>query len=98
MHDRLKPGGMIIIEVPNAGSPILGSFNMHIDFTHEIGFTAPSLKEVMMACDFKRVAISPVMDASPFARVFFRAVNYILHTRFTRDAFAEGGLIGIGYK
>ncbi len=98
IHDRLNLNGMIIVEVPNAGSPILGSHNRYIDFTHEVGFTPTSLQEVLLACGFRRVKIYPVKDVSPYARLFFRILNYFLHSRFTRDEFFEGGLIGVGHK
>lgn len=98
IYDRLSFDGMILIEVPNAGSPLLGSHNRYIDFTHEVGFSPHSLKEVLLASGFMNVKIYPVRDVSPYARLFFRFLNYFLHARFTKDEFFEGGLIGVGHK
>jgi SAM-dependent methyltransferase len=98
IYDRLDLDGMIIVEVPNAGSPLLGSHNRYIDFTHEVGFTPPSLREVLLASGFVNVKIYPVRDVSLYARFFFKMLNYFLHSRFTKDEFVEGGLIGVGCK
>lgn len=95
---RLNKGGMILIEVPNSGSPLLGNQGRYGEFTHEVGFTASSLREILLVCGFTDVRILPVVALSPFARFFFKAVNYILHSRFTKDMFVDGDIIGVGHK
>jgi 2-polyprenyl-3-methyl-5-hydroxy-6-metoxy-1,4-benzoquinol methylase len=42
----LKPGGLVIIDVPNMDW-ILGQHERYMDFTHEVGFTRESLAQVM---------------------------------------------------
>jgi len=98
INTRLSPSGIVLLEVPNAGSPLLGGSNRYSEFTHEVGFTPSSLREIMLVSDFYRVQVYPVKDTSPYARLFFGVMNYFLHSRFAMDAYFEGGLIGIGYK
>lgn len=98
IYIRLNKGGFLIIEVPNAGSPLFGSQNRYVDFTHEIGFTATSLKDVIYIAGFREINIFPLRGISPLARVFFRVINKFLHSRFTRDMFIEGELIAYAYK
>lgn len=98
IHKRLNPGGVLIIEVPNAGSPLLGSHNRYVTLTHEVGFTPTSLKEVFLVNGFEDISVFPVIAKSVYARIFFRITNYLLHSRFTKEEFMEGGLIGIGTK
>jgi len=98
IHARLNKNGMCIIEVPNTSSPLFGGLGRYIDFTHEVGFTPPSLREVLLVSGFGKIQVLPVKGISPFARLFFKILNYILHSRFTRDMFVEGEIIGVGYK
>lgn len=95
---RLNPNGMIIIEVPNAGSPLLGSLNRYVDFTHEVGFTPLSLQSILLTCGFKGVKILPRKDFTAYARLLFKILNHFLHSYISRYAYFEGGIIGIGYK
>lgn len=96
--DRLNNNGMLIIEVPNAGSPLFGAHNRYSEFTHEVGFTSVSLREVLYVSGFRKVQVSPVKSPSPYAKLFFMVANYLLHSRFTKDMLMEGELVGIGYK
>lgn len=57
IHDALAPGGAVIIRTINCSS-ILGSDVRYTDFTHETGFTERSLRQVLMACGFKRILIT----------------------------------------
>lgn len=98
IYEKLNNNGMILIEVPNAGSPLFGGQNRYSEFTHETGFTAPSLKEVLLICEFLDVKVFPIKGVSPYARTFFKIFNYFLHSRFNKDLFIEGEIFGIGYK
>lgn len=53
----LKPGGRIVIEVPNMGNPIVGLTGRYADFTHEVGFTEASLSQVLRMAAFSRVEV-----------------------------------------
>lgn len=54
----LRPGGHLIIQVPNMQSPFAAS-NLYWDITHELGFTEPSLRQYCAAAGFDQVEIMP---------------------------------------
>lgn len=70
--------GTLLIEVPNAGSPIFGSYFRYSDFTHEIGFTLESLEDILLANEFNIIYSGPVEVRNPFKRFTFRLLNKIL--------------------
>ena len=57
IYDALAPGGSVIVRTINCSS-ILASNARYTDFTHETGFTERSLRQVLVACGFKRVLIT----------------------------------------
>ncbi len=57
IHTALKPGGKLVVEVPNSEHPVVGARNRYADFTHTIGFTDLSLKFVLENCGFSSVAV-----------------------------------------
>jgi 2-polyprenyl-3-methyl-5-hydroxy-6-metoxy-1,4-benzoquinol methylase len=59
LHNCLKPGGLMIVEVPNMANPIVGLNFRYADFTHEVGFTDASLKYVLRRAGFFEIAIRP---------------------------------------
>jgi 2-polyprenyl-3-methyl-5-hydroxy-6-metoxy-1,4-benzoquinol methylase len=75
LFGSLKPGGLIIIEVPNMANPLVGLNFRYADFTHEVGFTDASLKYVLRKAGFSDISIhsSKVPTVS-----FARKVQYIL--------------------
>ena len=50
-YGALKPGGRIILQTPNAGSP-WGMMIRYGDFTHEVAFNPNSLKRLLSLCGF----------------------------------------------
>jgi 2-polyprenyl-3-methyl-5-hydroxy-6-metoxy-1,4-benzoquinol methylase len=48
----LKPGGRLILQVPNGGSPVVGRV-LYGDFTHETAFTDTSLTQILRTCGFE---------------------------------------------
>lgn len=52
----IKIGGRIIIATPNMAL-VSAAFQRYIDFTHEIGFTERSLREVLRVSGFKNIEI-----------------------------------------
>jgi cyclopropane fatty-acyl-phospholipid synthase-like methyltransferase len=50
----LTSGGILIVHVPNAGSPFGGSIR-YGDFTHELAFTQRSLAQIGLIAGFSRV-------------------------------------------
>ena len=56
----LKPGGVLIAEVPNAGNPWLSGIARYEDFTHQVGYTSGSLQFVMARAGFHDVSVRGV--------------------------------------
>jgi len=57
VRSALKPGGKVVLEVPNAAHPITGVNMRYADFTHQTGFTDISLQFVMLSAGFSAVDI-----------------------------------------
>jgi cyclopropane fatty-acyl-phospholipid synthase-like methyltransferase len=55
----LRPGGRIIVQTTNGGSPFFGNYR-YADFTHELAFTAQSINQVMMVTGYARTTVYPV--------------------------------------
>jgi 2-polyprenyl-3-methyl-5-hydroxy-6-metoxy-1,4-benzoquinol methylase len=63
----LRPGGTVIVQVPNAESPFFGRIR-YGDFTHEIAFSASSLVQVLQVTGYHRIRLrstSPVVRSLP---------------------------------
>jgi 2-polyprenyl-3-methyl-5-hydroxy-6-metoxy-1,4-benzoquinol methylase len=75
IHNSLKPGGFLIIEVPNMANLLVGLNFRYADFTHEVGFTDASLKYVLRRAGFSEIAVSPV--SVPIGSIA-RRVQYLL--------------------
>jgi 2-polyprenyl-3-methyl-5-hydroxy-6-metoxy-1,4-benzoquinol methylase len=54
----LRPGGALVIQVPNAGTPLWGRIR-HGDFTHEMAFTEGSLRQLLAVTGFGQVRFLP---------------------------------------
>jgi 2-polyprenyl-3-methyl-5-hydroxy-6-metoxy-1,4-benzoquinol methylase len=59
VHDRLLPGGALILKTINAANPILGAHGRYADFTHETGWTEESMRQVLEQVGFDPVDILP---------------------------------------
>lgn len=56
LRGALREGGTLVLRVPNM-SGVNGLNGRYIDFTHEVGFTESSLKQVLMCSGFKNIRI-----------------------------------------
>ncbi len=56
VYKSLKNNGIIIIQVPNAENPFSGRLR-YGDFTHEIGFTANSVRQALLIFSFENIAV-----------------------------------------
>lgn len=56
--NSLKTGGQLVIQTPNAESPLSGRLR-YCDFTHEVGFTQDSMHEVLLAAGLKEIKTYP---------------------------------------
>jgi 2-polyprenyl-3-methyl-5-hydroxy-6-metoxy-1,4-benzoquinol methylase len=55
----LKPGGKLVVEVPNIAHPLTGLYHRYHDFTHTVGFTDQSLGFVLRTAGFETVVVYP---------------------------------------
>jgi 2-polyprenyl-3-methyl-5-hydroxy-6-metoxy-1,4-benzoquinol methylase len=55
----LAQGGILILKVPNAANPIVGSSSRYIDLTHESSFTEESLSQLLKICGLHDIKIYP---------------------------------------
>jgi 2-polyprenyl-3-methyl-5-hydroxy-6-metoxy-1,4-benzoquinol methylase len=58
IEHALKPGGLVMVDVPNMDW-LFAPHERYMDFTHEVGFTRESLRQVM-ANVFFEVTVAPV--------------------------------------
>lgn len=54
----LKPGGVFLMQVPNAASPLFGVIR-YGDYTHEIAFTRDSASQVLRMAGFSHIRVFP---------------------------------------
>jgi 2-polyprenyl-3-methyl-5-hydroxy-6-metoxy-1,4-benzoquinol methylase len=83
-HSSLRPGGRLILQVPNAEYPFFGRV-LYGDFTHEAAFTTSSAKQVLGAAGFARVRVGPwrptIQSAKSFVRyVLWRGLEFVYKT------------------
>ncbi len=69
----LKPGGRLILHVPNGASPF-GTLMIYSDFTHEIAFTPESLAQLFLASGWSRI---DSFEDPPAVHGFKSAVRYV---------------------
>ena len=56
---RLKPGGRLILQVPNGESPFFGRIR-YGDFTHELALTPSSASQLGYAAGFDKILVFPI--------------------------------------
>jgi len=56
VYKALKIGGLLVVQVPNAGNLLSGRLR-YGDFTHEISFTKESIQQVLLVSDFKNISV-----------------------------------------
>jgi SAM-dependent methyltransferase len=71
MYAHLRPGGRVILRVPNLSNP-LNLRTRYVDFTHESGFTVESLQQVLRSAGFRVQTV--VGEFSPNRRWLVRLV------------------------
>ena len=59
VFSSLRPGGRIILQLPNALTPM--SVYRDLDFTHETAFTSTSIKDALTACGFANIRSYPIV-------------------------------------
>lgn len=80
LHGALRPGGLVLLEVPNMGDPLNGLYFRYSDFTHEVGFTEESLRYVLTQSGFgDPVFLEQIGADGRMARVVQRVARRTLH-------------------
>ena len=77
IRNALTPSGCLIVEVPNMANPFIGLYTRYADFTHESGFTDPSLEFVLRSADFSRIDVFGLK--LPMNR-FSRVLQFLIQT------------------
>ena len=98
MRAHLKPQGKLIVEVPNASSPIYGSYTRYGDFTHEVSFTLESIEEVLMATDFEVAHSGPYIVKHAPKRILFSLLNRALQVVAKTKIFFDISIFAVGVK
>lgn len=60
----LKPGGRLVVQVPNGASPFVGRV-LYGDFTHEVAYTESSLSQVFLIAGFENLQFRPFLPHRP---------------------------------
>ncbi|MGD9850237.1 MAG: class I SAM-dependent methyltransferase [Nitrospirales bacterium] len=63
-HSALKPGGKLVIQVPNGASPFVGRV-LFGDFTHETAYTESSLSQLFYVAGYEDFCASPFLPHVP---------------------------------
>ncbi|MBI5682433.1 MAG: class I SAM-dependent methyltransferase [Deltaproteobacteria bacterium] len=58
IYQALKPGGMLLLKLPNMSNPFALNARYR-DFTHECGFTEKSIYQVLYVAGFRNINIYP---------------------------------------
>lgn len=86
MRERLVPGGVALIKVPNVAHPLLGASSRYLDITHELGFTENSLEQVLLMAGFADVRVfgpDIYVTTNPLVNVTARATAGLLDRLFS---------------
>jgi hypothetical protein len=67
-----RPGGLVIVQVPNAESPFFGRIR-YGDFTHELAFTTTSISQLFNVVGLEDPRVYPTEPVIAGVRSFFRA-------------------------
>jgi len=90
-RDALRPGGTLLIQVPNAEAPFWGRIR-YGDFTHELAFTESSLRQLFGSLGFGSVTFHPAGPVRLRGRDLPRQVLWrCLEVVYKLMVFAETG-------
>jgi 2-polyprenyl-3-methyl-5-hydroxy-6-metoxy-1,4-benzoquinol methylase len=90
-RQALRPEGALVIQVPNAGTPLWGRIR-HGDFTHEMAFTEGSLRQLLAVTGYRDIRFLPAGPVLQGARDVPRHLLWKCVEAFYKMlAFAETG-------
>ncbi len=94
MRDALKPGGVVLIKVPNMGNPLLGNDSRYLDITHQNGFNENSLRQALFMAKYSKVHVigpdiyvtkNPIVNGvSRFVAGILDAIFYVIFRFYGR--------------
>ncbi len=106
IHSALKPGGMVVIQTPNASSPFAENI-FFSDFTHQWDFTEFSMKQVLSSAGFTKSNIVGYKFPSGMIGSIRSIVRWFLHIGFYVGAIVNGivrvkvldpNIVAVAYK
>lgn len=81
LRNAVVPRGSVIIKVPNCAN-VFGLVARYLDFTHEVGFTEHSLRQVLIAAGFREVALSGL--GTPWRPTLRRTAYWLANSAYQR--------------
>lgn len=105
-RERLHPGGRLIVRVPNLSNP-MNLRTRYVDFTHEAGFTAESLPQVLRMAGFDVAVVEGLFNPhrrwlvrSVFDRILWSAFRLVYrHTFHLKNEPVRGkNLLAVGVR
>ena len=93
MKDALRKGGVVITKTVNCSNPFTFGSGRYIDFTHELGFTEMSLKQLFNALEYSSINVygckiyiknNPIFWAAALAEKIVSLFIYLLHCLYGR--------------
>ena len=76
-YASLKPQGQLLLRVPNMGNPFSVRLR-YVDFTHNVGFTERSLRQVLWLGGFRNIKILPWKTMGFFNRIVAGMILFTL--------------------
>ncbi|HET6721785.1 MAG TPA: class I SAM-dependent methyltransferase, partial [Chitinophagaceae bacterium] len=110
MNASLTNDGCLLIKTPNMANPFTAASGRYIDFTHEIGFTEASLKEILVVTRFANVRVigtdiyvmyqNPLNYLAKFFAFTLSKILYLLSYLYGRKTIKiyEKDILAIAYK
>jgi 2-polyprenyl-3-methyl-5-hydroxy-6-metoxy-1,4-benzoquinol methylase len=90
-RSAIRPGGVVIVQVPNAESPFFGRIR-YGDFTHETAFTISSINQLFNVIGFAAITVFPTDPPVTGARSLLRCFLWnVVKAFYHMLVFAELG-------
>jgi len=95
---HMKENARFLVEVPNGGSPLFGAYNLHVDFTHEVGFTVESLRQILHASGFRLITVGPYKVKGKLKRALFALLNAIIRVISKKEIYFDTIIFAVAEK